>query len=150
VTERQTRFVTEYIKDGNATQAAKRAGFSKKTARPIGARLLTNVDIAAAIEKARGPVLEASQITLESHLAELARLRDRADTDGLYSAAVTAEVARGKCAGYYTERIAMTVTPGTGVLAVPAIASDAWVRAAVTQQAELARGVPVIDGATAS
>jgi phage terminase small subunit len=43
--EKQKRFCTEYLVDFNATQAAKRAGYSKQTARAIGSRLLTNVDI---------------------------------------------------------------------------------------------------------
>ncbi|NMF00248.1 terminase small subunit [Aneurinibacillus aneurinilyticus] len=42
---KQQAFVTEYLKDFNATQAAIRAGYSEKTARSQGQRLLTNVDI---------------------------------------------------------------------------------------------------------
>lgn len=45
VTVRQKRFCDEYLIDQNATQAAIRAGYSKKTARSIGQRLLTYVDI---------------------------------------------------------------------------------------------------------
>ena len=36
LTEKQKRFADEYIKSGNATQAAIKAGYSKKTARVIG------------------------------------------------------------------------------------------------------------------
>ena len=43
-------FVSEYIKDMNAAKAAIRAGYSKKTARSIGQRLLTKVDIKKAVE----------------------------------------------------------------------------------------------------
>ena len=43
-------FVSEYIKDMNAAKAAIRAGYSQKTARSIGQRLLTKVDIKKAIE----------------------------------------------------------------------------------------------------
>lgn len=46
---RQRQFVTEYLIDYNATQAAIRAGYSKKTARSQGQRLLTKVDIKNAI-----------------------------------------------------------------------------------------------------
>lgn len=49
--ERQRLFVDEYIVDMNATQAAIRAGYSKRTARSQGQRLLTNVDIQNAIQK---------------------------------------------------------------------------------------------------
>ena len=45
LTEKQKKFVDEYLIDLNATQAAMRAGYSEKTARSIGQRLLTNVDI---------------------------------------------------------------------------------------------------------
>ncbi|MCT3086641.1 terminase small subunit [Lactococcus lactis] len=45
LTEKQKRFCDEYIKLGNATQAAINAGYSKRTARSQGQRLLTNVDI---------------------------------------------------------------------------------------------------------
>ena len=47
---RQRRFIDEYLIDLNATQAAIRAGYSEKTARQIGDRLLTNVDIRTAID----------------------------------------------------------------------------------------------------
>lgn len=49
--EKQKRFCEEYLVDCNATQAAIRAGYSKKTARAIGQRLLTNVDIKKYIEQ---------------------------------------------------------------------------------------------------
>ena len=52
LTPRQEMFVKEYLQDLNATQAALRAGYSKRTARSQGQRLLTNVDIAEAIQKA--------------------------------------------------------------------------------------------------
>ena len=45
MTHRQELFIQEYIKTGNATISAIKAGYSKRTARSIGQRLLTNVDI---------------------------------------------------------------------------------------------------------
>ena len=49
---RQRAFVLEYVGNGgNATAAAIAAGYSKRTARQIGSRLLTNVDILAAVTK---------------------------------------------------------------------------------------------------
>ena len=47
---KQRRFADEYITCFNATQAAIKAGYSKKTARQIGQRLLTYVDIKLYIE----------------------------------------------------------------------------------------------------
>lgn len=51
LTEKQKRFCTEYLIDLNATQAAIRTGYSEKTARAIGQRLLTNVDIKKYIDE---------------------------------------------------------------------------------------------------
>ena len=45
LTPRQKRFCDEYLIDLNATQAAIRAGYSEKTAKQIGQRLLTYVDL---------------------------------------------------------------------------------------------------------
>jgi Phage terminase, small subunit len=49
--EMQKRFADYYLETGNATESAKRAGYSKKTARSQGQRLLTNVDIKNYIEE---------------------------------------------------------------------------------------------------
>ena len=49
LTPRQARFVENYLLDLNASAAAARAGYSRKTARSIGQRLLTNVYIEVAI-----------------------------------------------------------------------------------------------------
>lgn len=45
MTARQKAFVQEYLIDLNATQAAIRAGYSPRTAKQMGQRLLTNVDL---------------------------------------------------------------------------------------------------------
>lgn len=49
-TIKEERFMTEYLKDFNATQAAIRAGYSKATARQIGSHLLSKVDIKSEIQ----------------------------------------------------------------------------------------------------
>ncbi|MBK6089645.1 terminase small subunit [Ruminococcus difficilis] len=51
MTEKQKRFVDEYLIDLNATQAAIRAGYSKDTARAIGAENLTKPYIQQAIKE---------------------------------------------------------------------------------------------------
>ncbi len=42
---RQKAFCEYYVASGNATESAKKAGYSERTARSIGQRMLTNVDI---------------------------------------------------------------------------------------------------------
>ena len=53
LTPKQQRFVTEYLKSGNATEAAKQAGYSEKTAFRIGAENLQKPAISRAIERAQ-------------------------------------------------------------------------------------------------
>lgn len=53
MTEKQVKFISEYTKDFNATQAAIRAGYSPKTAYSIGQRLLKNVEVQAAMTEHR-------------------------------------------------------------------------------------------------
>ena len=69
---RQPRFVEEYLIDPNATQAAIRAGYSKKTARSIGQENLTKPDIAAAVRQAQDKRAERTQITSDQVVRELA------------------------------------------------------------------------------
>ena len=52
LTEKQKRFVQEYLVDLNATAAAKRAGYSEKTADRIGPELLGKTCVSAAIQEA--------------------------------------------------------------------------------------------------
>lgn len=52
LTAKQQRFVEEYLVDLNATQAAVRAGYSKKTAGAIGGENLEKPEIQEAIQKA--------------------------------------------------------------------------------------------------
>lgn len=64
-TPKQTRFVREYLIDCNATQAAIRAGFSKKTAYSQGQRLLKKVEISAAVDKAQTAQSKRLQVTAD-------------------------------------------------------------------------------------
>lgn len=49
--KRQKRFCDEYLIDLNATQAAIRAGYSEKTSKQIGNKLLTKVDLKEYIDE---------------------------------------------------------------------------------------------------
>lgn len=69
---REKCFVHEYLIDLNATKAAERAGFSKKTARQLGARLLSKVHIQKAIADAMKRREARTEITQDQVLRELA------------------------------------------------------------------------------
>ena len=104
MTERQRKFVAEFLQTCNGTQAAIRAGYGAKGAAVQATRLLRNAKVCAAIEAERTPVLERAKMTLEGHLGMLADIRDAAMAAGQYGAAKSAEEARGRVSGFYLER----------------------------------------------
>ena len=74
LTEKQERFVAEYLVDLNATAAAKRAKYSEKTAYSMGQRLLKKVEIQAAIQEAIKKRARRTEITQDMVLKELAAI----------------------------------------------------------------------------
>ena len=74
LTDKQQRFVEEYLIDLNATQAAIRAGYSERTANEQGARLLANVSVATAVTVAQKARSVRIEITADMVLRELAKL----------------------------------------------------------------------------
>lgn len=101
---KQLRFVAEYLKDQNATQAAVRAGYSKGTAKQQGSRLLTNGDIEAAVNRGLQRVAKRSDITVESLAREFEEARALAKKQGQASAMVAATTGKGKLSGLLVER----------------------------------------------
>ena len=78
LTPRQSMFVKEYLVDLNATQAAIRAGYSKKTAGQQGERLLKDVEIAAYVQAGMAKRSAKVEINADYVLARLAEI-DRMD-----------------------------------------------------------------------
>ena len=74
MTEKQRRFVEEYLIDLNATQAAIRAGYSPKTARDIGCENLTKPNIQAAIDRAMAERSRRTGINQDRVIQEIAKL----------------------------------------------------------------------------
>lgn len=62
LTDKQARFVEEYLVDLNATQAAIRAGYSQDTARQMGAENLSKPVIADAIARAQQARTKRTQV----------------------------------------------------------------------------------------
>lgn len=77
MTPRQQRFVAEFAIDGNATQAAIRAGYSPNGAKVTASRLLTKPNVAAAVSERTQRVLERAEITA----ADIARVAWEIATD---------------------------------------------------------------------
>jgi hypothetical protein len=114
LTPKQESFCIAYIETGRATDAY-RAAYSPKTMNAAaikseGGKLMAMAKIKERIAELRAPVVKKIGITLERHLRDLEGLRNKADSAGDYGAAIRAEVARGKAAGLYVEKIEMNLT----------------------------------------
>ena len=68
---KHNRFIDEYLIDQNATRAAIAAGYSERSARSQGCRLLTNADIAEAIRLRQSVISDQLQVTLEEKRSKL-------------------------------------------------------------------------------
>ena len=107
ITEKQKLFILEYQKDGNATQAALRAGYSEKTAYSIGQRLLKKPVIQKALEADLIARAERLTITADDVIRDLITIKDRCMTGKPFDArgAIKALELIGKNLGMFTNKI---------------------------------------------
>ena len=88
-------------------ECAKEAGYSEDRAR-VTASELQSPRVYPLVVKYIGEIREEYQkkyaVTFERHITELGKIRQEALKKGAWSAAVNAEVARGKAAGLYVEQ----------------------------------------------
>lgn len=71
---KQARFVEEYLKDLNGTQAAIRAGYSPRTAESQGSRLLNNAKVRRVVDEALERRASRVEVKSDDVLRELLRL----------------------------------------------------------------------------
>ena len=79
---RQRQFALEYCRDFNGTQAAIRAGYSRRGAHVQGIRLLRNATISAAISKAMEERAERLELTTDDVLRKLMDEAENRDNSG--------------------------------------------------------------------
>ena len=77
MTDKQNIFVQEYLKDLNATQAAIRAGYSRKTAYSIGQENLNKPEIKHAIDAAMSERSKRANLTADYVLQNLHEIAER-------------------------------------------------------------------------
>jgi len=65
LTPKQRAFAREYVKEGNATEAAKKAGYSKTAARQIGSENLSKPYIQEEIQEKQAVLAEKAQVSAE-------------------------------------------------------------------------------------
>jgi len=110
LTEQQIKFANLLISEQGrmtATACAIEAGYAKDSARQAASKL-QNPKLFPLVVQYIGELREEWQkqfeVTFGNHIAELAKLRNEARDKKAWSAAVNAEVARGKAAGLYIEQ----------------------------------------------
>ena len=95
----------------DAYRAAYSAGKMKDaTIQSKACILMKDGKVRARVDELRKPIAKKAQITLESHLEDLQKLRNMAVKEKQYSAAISAEIARGTAAGVHGEKTESTVT----------------------------------------
>ena len=96
----------------DAYRAAFNAGSMKaETIHSKASVLMRNGKVTARVATLREPAAIAAQITLKGHLHDLQIIREYAIAEKQYGAAVSAEIARGKAAGLYVEKVEAVIGP---------------------------------------
>jgi len=112
LTEMQRKFAEHLIFGGpegpvNKSEAAKMAGYSEKRCRQEGTEL-TNPRLSPLVVKYIDELEQEKMlkygVTFNSHIVELARIKELALKKNSFSAAVNAETNRGKAGGLYIDR----------------------------------------------
>jgi len=101
LTAKQRRFVDEYLIDLNATRAALRAGYSRRSAGQQASRLLRQPRIAEAVRDGQDRLAKRARLSAREVLGRLAELRDAAAAKGQYAVALRAEELRGRHIGMF-------------------------------------------------
>lgn len=109
LTPKQEAFCLAFIETGNASEAY-RSAYNATRMKPESVHrkakeLVDHGKVSARLVVLREKLAKAAGMSLEQHLADLKTLRDMAKDEGKYSAAVAAEMARGKVSGFYVERL---------------------------------------------
>jgi hypothetical protein len=110
LTEMQMKFAHELVTNEgrmSGTEAAVAAGYSQDRA-AVTASELQNPKLYPLVVQYIGELRAENQkkydVTFESHITELGKIKNEALKNKAWSAAVNAEVARGKAAGLYIEQ----------------------------------------------
>jgi len=104
LTEKQKLFVKHYLISLNASKAALKAGYSKKSAPTIGFQLLQKTIIQDAIAAGAAKRDEKLDRTAADVLADINRVRMKAEAAGEYNNALKASELEGRHRAMFTDR----------------------------------------------
>lgn len=103
--------VVKGLTQSDAYRAAYRSQNMKAdTIHQAASRLMADSKVTARLAELREVVAVRVDLSLHSHVARLARLRDAAESAGDHGPAVRAEMAIGQVAGHYVQKIEVSKT----------------------------------------
>ena len=106
MTPKQKLFISEYLKDFNATRAAIAAGYSEDTARQIGSENLSKPDIRDAVKQYIDTALSDDAMSLKKRIVdELQGMAFGAADDVSQGARLKALELLGKYMALFTEKV---------------------------------------------
>lgn len=112
LSEKAEAVCVAYIQHGDGSKAYRDAGYAPnakpETVAKLVNRFLKRAEVQKRLSELRDAVSVGSNITLQSHLAELGWLMEISAASGKMSAAVQASIARGKVVGLYIDRVAVS------------------------------------------
>ena len=109
LTELQTRFCAEYLRDLNARAAAERAGYSPSFAQKAAAREIKKPELHAELTRLRAERTNRTQISIDEVVRRLLRLADRSEAEGELNTSVRALELLGKHLAMFTDKLDSTV-----------------------------------------
>ena len=112
LTPRQHSFAQAYAACGNASEAARKSGYSLKTAASQGARLLKNVHVSARITQLQGAAAERAEIEIDDVIDMLLQSYKDAKAAGQHGPAVRAIELLGKTLRMFTDKISFSEEQG--------------------------------------
>ena len=126
LTPKQEKFAQE-VASGKTQADAYREAYDAQNMKDAtiwkrASELMNDGEVTGRIAELREPVVKEAQMTLKSHLEDLQKLRNMAVKAEQYSAAITAEIARGKAAGIHIEKSEQAIT----LRKLEPLPEDAW------------------------
>lgn len=112
MTDKQARFVNEYLVDLNATQAAIRAGYSVKSASRIGSELLNKTQVLNALAKAQKALGTRTSRQAEDVLQDIIDLTREARNAGDFKSAFKGLEMEGRHLGMFKDKVEAEISGG--------------------------------------
>ena len=128
LTAKQEAFCLEYLATCNASAAYRKAynaqNMKATTISRNAKALVDSSKIATRLDELRAPVRAAAGLTLARHLAALKRIRNKAEANKQFSAAVAAEIGRARAAGLLVEKVEVSEIQARVICYIPANGRD--------------------------